>query len=71
MNCQECHHKTCIACDTVMHPGISCLKKAEEREAAQQAHELKSAQYVKTQAKACPGCNAPSQNLRRRGAVII
>lgn len=61
MNCQECHHKTCITCDTEMHPGISCREKSAEREAAQQTHELATTGYLKTQAKTCPGCEAPSQ----------
>lgn len=61
MNCQECHHKTCITCDTQMHFGISCREKLEEREAAQKLQELATAGYIKTQAKVCPGCQAPSQ----------
>lgn len=61
MNCQECHHRTCITCDTEMHPGISCCEKSAEREAAQQTHELATTGYLKTQAKTCPGCEAPSQ----------
>ena len=61
MNCQECHHKTCITCDTEMHIGISCREKAEEYEATQKVQELATAGYLETQAKACPGCKAPSQ----------
>ncbi|KAF6233372.1 hypothetical protein HO173_008304 [Letharia columbiana] len=61
MNCQECHRKTCITCDTEMHPGISCGNKEKERQAAQQTHEEATTGYLKTQAKMCPGCQAPSQ----------
>lgn len=63
MNCQECHQKTCITCDTEMHPGIPCREKSTEREAAQRVHELATTGYLKTQAKACPSCNAPSQKI--------
>ena len=61
MNCQECHHQTCIPCDTEMHPGISCRERSAEREAAQRVHELATTGYLQTRAKTCPGCKAPSQ----------
>ena len=61
MSCQECHRKTCITCDTEMHFGVSCQDKAGEREAAQQARELDTANYLKKRAKKCPGCSAPTE----------
>ncbi len=61
MNCQECHHKTCIICDTEMHPGVSCRDKAAEREAAQQSRELDTTKYLEKRAKRYPGCSAPTE----------
>ena len=61
MHCQECHRKTCITCDTEMHPGISCHDKAVEREAAQQSQELATKKFLGKRAKRCPGCSAPTQ----------
>ena len=58
MYCQECHHNTCVTCDTEMHPGISCHDKAVEREAAQQSQELATTKYLRERAKRCPGCSA-------------
>lgn len=63
MNCQACRHQTCITCDIEMHRGDSCRERAEEHEAAQRTQELATTRYIKTQAKACPGCNAPSQKI--------
>lgn len=61
MRCQECHHSTCVSCDTEMHHGISCREKAAERQAIQQSRELASTKYLEKRAKQCPGCGAPTQ----------
>ena len=62
MTCPKCEGRTCIACDAILHSGVSCAENAAERAADElrSTQELASTQYLNESTKTCPGCGAHS-----------
>lgn len=66
MTCSKCGGRTCIACDTVMHSGVSCAENVAQRAAADElrgTQEVASTQYINERTKTCPGCGVHSEKV--------
>ncbi len=65
MICQECHGRTCITCDTIWHPDVSCADIAARRAEAQRVdvEEAAATRYLTTNVKLCPRCNVRGEKV--------
>ena len=68
ISCQKCGHKSCIACESVWHLGVTCEDYQEQRKAvaeriARNEEEQAAAHYVAANAKNCPQCRAPGEKV--------
>lgn len=61
MICRDCGGRTCITCDTVWHPEITCEeieRREQEARVAREAEEKVAATYLDQHSKLCPNCHA-------------
>ncbi len=63
MICQECHGRTCITCDTIWHPDVSCADVAARHAEAQRVEEAAATEYLTTNVKLCPRCNVRGEKV--------
>lgn len=59
MICGECGGKTCLTCDTIWHPDLTCAEavaKTKTDGEARLAAEKASANYLAGRSKLCPKC---------------
>ena len=58
MICYDCGGWTCIKCDTVKHPGITCAENVSQQaeKEARNSQEEASSQYLSFKTKVCPKC---------------
>lgn len=61
MICRDCGGRTCIDCDTVWHPKMTCeevKRREQEARAAREVEEKAAARYLGKHSKLCPNCQA-------------
>jgi hypothetical protein len=59
MICNACGGSTCISCDVIWHPGVSCAEDKEKRAAtmaARNLEEVAATKYLGKHSKLCPNC---------------
>lgn len=64
MICQECQGRTCIACDIVWHPEVSCADIAARRAEAMGVEEAATSRYLSANSKMCPNCKVPGVKVQ-------
>lgn len=64
MICHECRGRTCIRCDVVWHPEVSCQDIQERRVEARAADEQASIKYLQANSKRCPNCKSATEKNR-------
>ncbi len=61
MICNECGGRTCISCDTVWHPDVSCNTNRERHAAelaVRAAEEAQAQRYLRKHSQTCPNCHS-------------
>lgn len=64
--CQECQGRTCITCDIIWYPDVSCadiaVMRQEERDAREQEENAASS-YLDANSKLCPNCQVRGEKV--------
>lgn len=65
MICQTCKGRTCINCDTLWHPGKTCVEAeaARKRIETHSAEEVSAQEYLAVNSKLCPKCEVRGQKV--------
>ena len=71
MICQMCSRRTCIRCDTVPHPGISCSEQDVRKEAkiSTDPDHIATKKFMASETKICPNCEVPG--IRYEGCAHL